>query len=280
MLLSLLSYCCRNRHHHQYDTDQKSLRTRLIGSDTTHNQYVSTIALPSYNINTNDFYQRGKSYVIARQNIDDVYFFPNKPRSTTSASHIISDNPAEHIKDTIVKNYIINKTKNYYIKRNLLQKPIPHNQKIQTFSKPITATIEKQTDHPHWKNENPLLFRQNIKNEQQSKVQQDHPISSNLNKKLAIKHHSKLSNDMISFTTSEMSGHDSETIYGTIPVFIPKQQLPLQEDDEYKTTGIDEVEFKIEDLIRLQKTHNTYSDILLSTNMARKSTRSSPSTNV
>jgi hypothetical protein len=49
---------------------------------------------------------------------------------------------------------------------------------------------------------------------------------------------------------------------------------PLDDDDEYKTAGIDEVEIEIKDLVRLQKTNpksnDLYDDILSSTNMARQ----------
>jgi hypothetical protein len=50
---------------------------------------------------------------------------------------------------------------------------------------------------------------------------------------------------------------------------------PLEDDDdEYKTAGIDEVEIEIQDLVRLQranpKSMSTYDDILSSTNMPRQ----------
>ncbi len=55
--------------------------------------------------------------------------------------------------------------------------------------------------------------------------------------------------------TSEMSGHDSESIY-LFPSF--------DDEDEYKTIGIDEVEVDIEikDFRPLKKAKNTYKDIL------------------
>jgi hypothetical protein len=48
----------------------------------------------------------------------------------------------------------------------------------------------------------------------------------------------------------------------------------LEDEDEYKTAGIDEVEFEVKDLIRLQKANarsgDSYDDILSSTNLPRQ----------
>jgi hypothetical protein len=48
----------------------------------------------------------------------------------------------------------------------------------------------------------------------------------------------------------------------------------LEDEDDYKTAGIDEVEIEIKDLVRLQKanpkSNDTYDDILSSTNMPRQ----------
>ncbi|CAF4729812.1 unnamed protein product, partial [Rotaria magnacalcarata] len=64
-------------------------------------------------------------------------------------------------------------------------------------------------------------------------------------------------------TTSEMSGHDSESVYETIRVFTPRPQpLPtLEDEDEYKTAGVDEVEIEIKDLVRIQKANEKSSNI-------------------
>ncbi len=59
-------------------------------------------------------------------------------------------------------------------------------------------------------------------------------------------------------------------------LFIDLALPPLEDEDEddYKTAGIDEVEIEIKDLVRLQKanpkSNNTYNDILSSTNMPRQ----------
>ena len=103
-----------------------------------------------------------------------------------------------------------------------------------------------------------------------------------------------ISEDERGSTTSEMSGHDSESIYETIRVFTPKKQgqylfpnrrfsivralflalAPLEDEDVYRTAGIDEVEIEIKDLIRLQKASgrggDSYDDILGSGNMTRR----------
>jgi hypothetical protein len=80
--------------------------------------------------------------------------------------------------------------------------------------------------------------------------------------------------------TSEMSGHDSESIYETIRIVTPKTRpLPLVEDededeDENKNAGVDELEIEIKDLVRLQranpKSTSTYDDIMMSSNMPRQ----------
>ncbi len=48
----------------------------------------------------------------------------------------------------------------------------------------------------------------------------------------------------------------------------------MEDEDEYKTAGIDEVEFEVKDLIRLQKANarsgDSYDDILSSTNLPRQ----------
>ncbi|CAF4034032.1 unnamed protein product [Rotaria magnacalcarata] len=75
----------------------------------------------------------------------------------------------------------------------------------------------------------------------------------------------------------EMSGHDSESVYETIRVFTPRPQpLPtLEDEDEYKTAGVDEVEIEIKDLVRIQKANekssNIYESILPSPSSARNS---------
>jgi hypothetical protein len=75
----------------------------------------------------------------------------------------------------------------------------------------------------------------------------------------------------------------------SVNIFSNLALAALEDDDDYKTAGIDEVEFEIKDLVRLQKANarssGTYDDILTSTtNTARRhmtprlSTASSSST--
>jgi hypothetical protein len=47
----------------------------------------------------------------------------------------------------------------------------------------------------------------------------------------------------------------------------------LEDEDDYKTAGVDEVEFVIKDLVRLQR-GNTYNDILSSSDMTRRNNTS------
>lgn len=63
---------------------------------------------------------------------------------------------------------------------------------------------------------------------------------------------------------------------------LPRLEDEDEDGDEYKTAGIDEVEFEVKDLIRLQKANarsgDPYDDILTSTNLPRRHlTHHSPS---
>ncbi len=139
----------------------------------------------------------------------------------------------------------------------------------------------------------PALFQQEVKYEQPPSIfthRSVTPVIPRVETRKLAAAASIISDD--GSTTSEMSGHDSESIYETIRVFTPKQQCnfiqlillysicislalsPLEDDDDYRTAGVDEVEIEIKDLVRLQKANprstNTYDDILLSTNLPRQ----------
>ncbi|CAF5079768.1 unnamed protein product, partial [Rotaria sp. Silwood1] len=168
-----------------------------------------------------------------------------------------------------------------------------HDQEIQRLPGPTVTTVnmaaERITDNPNWENVNvkedigdqnpkkasseivindPSLFEQDVKYEKQPNIYTHRPVSPDIprvqNKKLG-KQSSIISDD--GSTTSEMSGHDSESIYETIRVFTPRKQPlpPLADEDEYKTAGVDEVEFEIKDLVRLQQANaqnsGAYNDI-------------------
>jgi len=127
----------------------------------------------------------------------------------------------------------------------------------------------------------PSVFEQNVKSEKPPDIYTHRPITPETplieNRKLRAE--PSIQSDDGS-TTSEMSGHDSESIYETIRIVTPKTKpLPLVEDedddeDENKTAGIDEVEIEIKDLVRLQranpKSTSTYDDIIMSSNMPRQ----------
>ncbi len=139
----------------------------------------------------------------------------------------------------------------------------------------------------------PSLLQQNVKYEKPPDIFTHRPPTPpTQNQKLGAR--ASASSDDGS-TTSEMSGHDSESIYETIRVFTPKKQRrffifkwistsscffinlvlpPLEDEDEYQNAGIDEVEIEIKDLIGLQKANpkssDPYDDILSSTNMPRR----------
>ncbi|CAF2788588.1 unnamed protein product [Rotaria sp. Silwood2] len=142
------------------------------------------------------------------------------------------------------------------------------------------ATAERITDNPTSRQivtSGTSLFQQDVENEKQQNIYSYRPVSLEIlhfeNKKLR-KQLSIISDD--GSTTSEMSGHDSESIYETNRVFTPRKQPlpPLEDEDEYKTAGVDEVDFEIKDLVRLQKgdAKNTgqYNNIISSTNIFRQ----------
>lgn len=91
----------------------------------------------------------------------------------------------------------------------------------------------------------PSLFRQNVRYERPPNILTHRPVTPEAprieNRKLPMQT-SVISDD--GSITSEMSGHDSESIYETIRVLKPRS------DDEYRTAGIDEVEIEIKDAPR------------------------------
>ena len=116
----------------------------------------------------------------------------------------------------------------------------------------------------------PSISKQNIQTTNPPPIFTHRPITPIIEThKLAAK--ASLTSESGSIT-SEMSGHDSESIYETIRVFTPKKNLI--EDDENETAGVDEVEIEIQDLVRLQRTNptstTTYEDMVTSTNMPRQ----------
>ncbi len=127
----------------------------------------------------------------------------------------------------------------------------------------------------------PAVFEQNVRSEKPPEIYTHRPVTPELplieNRRLRAEQ-SILSDD--GSTTSEMSGHDSESIYETIRIVTPKTNpLPLvededEDDDENKIAGIDEVEIEIKDLVRLQranpKSSSTYDDIVMSSNVPRQ----------
>ena len=122
----------------------------------------------------------------------------------------------------------------------------------------------------------PSLFRQNVKYEKPPEIYTHRPATPRIeNRKLAAK--TSVVSDGGS-TTSEMSGHDSESIYETIRIFTPKTKslspIVNVDEDEYKTAGVDEVEIEIQDLVRLQKANpkstTTYEEMISSSNIPRR----------
>ncbi|CAF1184354.1 unnamed protein product [Rotaria sordida] len=217
----------------------------------------------------------------------------------------VKENVETNIQRNITKNYYINEEQNYFIPKEPLietSNRLQHDQDIQRLPGLTVTTVnmaaERITDNPNWENvnvdenfndqnpkkassaivtNNPSLLQQDVKYEKQPTIYTHRPVSPEIpriqHKKLG-RQSSVISDD--GSTTSEMSGHDSESIYETIRVFTPRKQPlpPLEDEDEYKTAGVDEVEFEIKDLVRLQQTNaksgGTYDAILSSTNMSHQ----------
>ncbi|UJR36917.1 hypothetical protein I4U23_029629 [Adineta vaga] len=115
-----------------------------------------------------------------------------------------------------------------------------------------------------------LLFRQNVKYESQptiyfhqSAVQQSNTDS--LNYAVIQDHPPSIINEIYSSTSSEMSGHDSESIYLTIrSLKLGNQSTELSTDiDEYHNAGIDEVKFNFKELVRIHKPNEPYKEFFL-----------------
>ncbi|CAF1004012.1 unnamed protein product [Rotaria magnacalcarata] len=227
---------------------------------------------------------------------------------------VISDESSEGVKKdietnvqrNITKNYYINEEQNYFIQNDPSLRETSnhlHDQEIQRLPGPTVTTVnmaaERIAENPNWENasvkenfnnqnqtkaaaeivnNDPALFKQNVKYEKQPNIYTHRPVIPEIlripNRKLGGK--TPLTTDEGS-TTSEMSGHDSESVYETIRVFTPRPQpLPtLEDEDEYKTAGVDEVEIEIKDLVRIQKANekssNIYESILPSPSSARNS---------
>ncbi|CAF3441613.1 unnamed protein product [Rotaria sp. Silwood1] len=276
------------------------------------NPYVTAAAIGA----DNDAFESGSEFISEEEiRSHDINKKSNDVRLLANGRHpitVVSDKTSSGIKENIetniqrniTKNFYINEEQNYFIQKEPLIETsnFLHDQEIQRLPGPTVTTVnmaaERITDNPNWENVNvkedigdqnpkkassemvindPSLFEQDVKYEKQPNIYTHRPVSPDIprvqNKKLG-KQSSKISDD--GSTTSEMSGHDSESIYETIRVFTPRKQPlpPLADEDEYKTAGVDEVEFEIKDLVRLQQANaqnsGAYDDILLSKSISRQ----------
>ena len=118
------------------------------------------------------------------------------------------------------------------------------------------------------------MFRQDVRYERPPNILTHRPVTPEAprieNRKLPMQT-SVLSDD--GSITSEMSGHDSESIYETIRVIKPKTTVLPRADDEYRTAGIDEVEIEIKDAAR-PKTTTAYKEFVSSSNVPRRGSSS------
>ncbi|CAF0842388.1 unnamed protein product [Adineta ricciae] len=308
LLLYLLRYCCKWWRHRQYAADRVSLRKRFFGFGSangqqgayvTKQQHFATAPLPPI------------PYAVS----DGIYgaAMPYVTSGVVNAYDPGTENIETNIHRNITKNYYINEEKNYFIESDPKVESVErgHDPEVQTLPPPIVTTInmaaERITDNPNWENattkadldgqepkrasaevvdNDPSINKQGVKAQDPPNVLTHRPETpQGGNRKLGGRG-SDLSDD--GSTISEMSGHDSESIYETIRVLTPKKEvLPRLEDededgDEYRTAGIDEVEFEVKDLIRLQKANarsgDPYDDILTSTTLPRRHlTHHSPS---
>ncbi|CAF1422602.1 unnamed protein product [Adineta steineri] len=309
LLLYLLRYCCKWWRHRQYAADRASLRERFFGGGGAKGrndiyatqEHFATAPLPPVppyavsngnDVTFRDMYEGSMPYVTAGRAMESD--------SVAYSDGGVVENVETNVHRKITKNYYINEEKNYFIQNEPkveIEESL-HNQEVQRLPGPTVTTInmaaERITDNPNWENTN----AKEVFNEQQPKkasaeiVSHDSSVTKQevkyesppdiythraetpvvQNRSLAAQE-SVLSED--GSITSEMSGHDSESIYETIRVFTPKKQslAPLEDEDEdedeYKTAGIDEVEFEVKDLVRLQRAHarnggDSYDDILTS----------------
>lgn len=118
------------------------------------------------------------------------------------------------------------------------------------------------------------MFRQDVRYERPPNILTHRPVTPEAprieNRKLPMQT-SVLSDD--GSITSEMSGHDSESIYETIRVIKPKATVLPRADDEYRTAGIDEVEIEIKDAARPKAT-TAYKEFVSSSNVPRRGSSS------
>ncbi|CAF3299745.1 unnamed protein product [Rotaria sp. Silwood2] len=299
--------------HNGNEVTFRDIHERRIVQDDFYgdiNPYVTAAAIGA----DNEAFESGSEFISEEEvRSRDMRKKSNGVRLLANGRHpmiVVSDKSSDGIKENIetnvqrniTKNFYINEEQNYFIQKDPLIETSNHlhDQEIQTVPGLTVTTVnmaaERITDNPNWENvnlkedfddQNPKkassaivandtsLFQQDVKYEKQPNIYTHRPVSPEIlhveNKKLG-KHSSIISDD--GSTTSEMSGHDSESIYETIRVFTPRKQPlpPLEDEDEYKTAGVDEVEFEIKDLVRLQKGNaknsGIYDNIILSTNIS------------
>ncbi|UJR09262.1 hypothetical protein I4U23_013508 [Adineta vaga] len=299
LLLYLLRYCCKWWRHRQYATDRMSLRKRVFGFGNANGrqgayvmrEHFATAPLPPVPYAVSDGIYGGAMPYVTSGMINT--FDPS--------TEGVVENVETNIHRNITKNYYINEEQNYFMQSDPKVQSIErtHDPEVQRLPAPTVTTInmaaERITDNPNWENVNakedlndqklkqaaaeivkndPSISKQEVKYEKPPDILTHEPPPTDKNRKLGGNGSDDSDDDS---TTSEMSGHDSESIYETIRVFTPKKEilLPIDDEDEddYKTAGIDEVEFEVKDLIRLQKASarnsDPYDDILTSTYLPR-----------
>ncbi|CAF3464761.1 unnamed protein product [Rotaria socialis] len=241
----------------------------------------------------NDVFESGSEF-ISEEEIQNHTTNPFSRRPVTviadESSGGVKENIETNVQRNITKNYYINEEQNYFIQNDPPLRETSnhlHDQEIQRLPGPTVTTVnmaaERIAENPNWEkasvNENfnnedpkkaaseivindPSLLNQNVKYEKQPNIYMHRPVIPEVrripNRKLGGKMSRRTDEDS---TTSEMSGHDSESVYETVRVFTPRRQpLPtLEDEDEYKTAGVDEVEIEIKDLVRIQKSNETSS---------------------
>lgn len=117
----------------------------------------------------------------------------------------------------------------------------------------------------------PSLFRQDVRYERPPNILTHRPITPEAprleNRKLPMQT-SIRSED--SSSTSEMSGHDSESIYETIRILKPKTTIVTRTDQGYGTAGVDEVEIEMRGN---PKSTTTYEEFVSLSNVPRQNAK-------
>ncbi|CAF0810844.1 unnamed protein product [Adineta ricciae] len=299
MVLYLLRSCCQPWQYDQPDADRRSWYARSFDS-STFKDHRSVHAIDEDRRIYRKPYVVLNRTPKPKSEFDDNSFVSYSVPSSIPLSEASVSGIDNRTKPNGVRNYTINVTRNYFVensppvkaKSSLRATRVLHESIFFT----VNMAVEEITDDPNWemlsddlvcdtKNNRSLLLKQAVVDNvvgysllSQQNIRSVNPPAVYLHQPKAyeaetnplhfaiVRSHSPwITNEIVSSTETEMSGHDSESAFITMRPLTPEKALPdmSTDTDEYKTADIDEVQFQFQELFRVHKPNEPYKEFFL-----------------